>query len=759
MMAGGLNRLDPETGAITQYRERHGLPNDTVYGILEDGAGFLWLSTNNGIARFDPRTKTFRNYDRGDGIQGNEFKQGSYTRSNSGKMFFGGINGLTAFRPAEIQDNPYVPPVVLTALTQESKTLVDGAAPENVKGITLRWPHNSFEFAFAALSYVQPQKNRYAYRLDNFDQSWNDAGSKGFGRYTNLPGGIYTLRLKAANNDGIWNEEGGTLSVKVVPPLWETWWVQVSAILIPIAGVVGGYRWRLRSVEARNRALAVDVAERTLQIAQRTADLEALYQADAELERHVRLDEVLQALVDIAVDQLRADKSAVLCWDDDREWIVMRVARNFSPKAIAQLTFGPGEGITGQVMATGVPIAVEDTATDPQKDLERPEAVQIVLAEGVRSFLHLPIRLDNEVFGVFNVSFITPRAFGEREQRLFTALAQRATLAVENARYFDAERRRAEQFGVINEVGRHITSILDVDQVLREIVQTIQGRFEYDVVSIALVEGDELVIKASVPNEWQDLGIPALRVKVASEGVIGWVAGAGEPLLVPDTSQEPRYLAWPEGILTRSELAVPIMIKARVIGVLNVESAELHAFDDSDLAVLQSLANQAAIAVENAQLYERAQEVAVLQERGRLARELHDAVTQTLFSASLIAEALPATWDSSPEAGRQLLDDLRQLTRGALAEMRTLLLELRPTALVEADLSELLRQLAESVAGRSGIPVAVSASRCPAGSLPDDVHIALYRIAQESLNNVVKHAHASRAEVVFRCPPPPFSSP
>jgi signal transduction histidine kinase len=153
--------------------------------------------------------------------------------------------------------------------------------------------------------------------------------------------------------------------------------------------------------------------------------------------------------------------------------------------------------------------------------------------------------------------------------------------------------------------------------------------------------------------------------------------------------------------------------------------------------------------VENIRLYEQAQQLAVIEERGRLARDLHDAVTQTLFSSSLIAEALPDLWENNPEEGRQLLAELRQLSRGALAEMRTLLLELRPAALVEADLRHLLRQLGEATAGRTGLPVVVDAEEiCP---LPDDVHVALYRIAQEALNNTVKHARANRVQICLRC--------
>jgi signal transduction histidine kinase len=182
-----------------------------------------------------------------------------------------------------------------------------------------------------------------------------------------------------------------------------------------------------------------------------------------------------------------------------------------------------------------------------------------------------------------------------------------------------------------------------------------------------------------------------------------------------------------------------------------IKQAGQGGFDQADRELLVAFADQAAIAIENARLYEEAQAAAALEERSRLARDLHDAVTQTLFSASLIAEALPALWESNPEEGHELLGDLRQLTRGALAEMRTLLLELRPAALVESHLADVLRQLAESVSGRSGIPVRVIQEGCALLELPERVHVALYRIAQEALNNVVKHAQAREVEVRLIC--------
>jgi signal transduction histidine kinase len=161
---------------------------------------------------------------------------------------------------------------------------------------------------------------------------------------------------------------------------------------------------------------------------------------------------------------------------------------------------------------------------------------------------------------------------------------------------------------------------------------------------------------------------------------------------------------------------------------------------------LAGFADQAAIAVQNAQHYAEAQELAALRERQRLARDLHDAVTQTLWSASLIAEVLPDQWEHDPEKGRQRLERLNQLTRGALAEMRTLLLELRPTSLLEAKFEELLDYLVKAAASRSRAEIHLQTEG--EYELPPPVRVALYRICQEALNNVIQHAHASRVDIL-----------
>ena len=190
---------------------------------------------------------------------------------------------------------------------------------------------------------------------------------------------------------------------------------------------------------------------------------------------------------------------------------------------------------------------------------------------------------------------------------------------------------------------------------------------------------------------------------------------------------------------------VPLAVKGRVIGGMGVAHVERDYFTshDADLALI--VANQAAITMINAELYGQAQALAVLQERQRLAQNLHDAVNQSLFSAGLIAEVLPRLWDRDQALARKSLEDLRRLTRGAQAEMRALLAELRPSTLTDSSLGELLHLLGNAFSGRTSLPVAVTV--IGTFKLPAEVQIAFYRICQETLSNIAKHAKASRVEI------------
>jgi two-component system nitrate/nitrite sensor histidine kinase NarX len=201
----------------------------------------------------------------------------------------------------------------------------------------------------------------------------------------------------------------------------------------------------------------------------------------------------------------------------------------------------------------------------------------------------------------------------------------------------------------------------------------------------------------------------------------------------------------------RSWMWVPLAVRDRIIGGIGIAASRKNYFTAHDADLALSVANQAAITLINAELYKDAQTLAVLEERQKLARNLHDAINQSLFSAGLIAEVLPRLWEREPEEARRSLEDLRRLTRGALAEMRSLLVELRPSALTDTDLGDLLRLLGNAFTGRTNVPVVVTVTG--GGTLPAEAQVVLYRICQEALNNIAKHAKATAVEIDVRHEP------
>ena len=271
---GGFLRLDPATGKVRAFRERDGLPNDGTYAALEDAKGFLWISTDTGIARFDPRTESFRRYDQRDGVQGNEFNGKAFGRSPTGELAFGGMDGLNVFRPETIQDDRLVPPVLITDLKVFGRS-VDVSAKEGGQGILSRvvyatdeielsWRDTVFSLEFAALDLATPDRNRYRFKLEGVDEDWTstDATHRS-ATYTMLPGGRYLFRVQGTNGDGVWNEEGASLRIRVVPPFWQTSWFRGLVLFSLLVAGLAAHRLRLRAVEARRRELAQKVEERT----------------------------------------------------------------------------------------------------------------------------------------------------------------------------------------------------------------------------------------------------------------------------------------------------------------------------------------------------------------------------------------------------------------------------------------------------------------------------------------------------------------
>jgi serine phosphatase RsbU (regulator of sigma subunit) len=261
---GGINYFDPETENFDVLTTNNSdLPSNSVYGFLPDNNGFLWISSNRGISKFDPKNKTFKNYTVEDGLQSDEFNGGAYYQSKSGEMFFGGINGINAFYPESISDNVHKPQIELTDFKLFNQSIDIGAESplrrhiSSTDEITLTYWQNDIEIEFVALHFYRSNNNNYAYKLDNYDEDWRFVGTTRSAVYTNLDPGDYIFRVKASNSDGVWNENGPVLRITITPPWWSTTWAYIAYGLVfglAIFAVDRIQRFRLTQRE-RNRLM------------------------------------------------------------------------------------------------------------------------------------------------------------------------------------------------------------------------------------------------------------------------------------------------------------------------------------------------------------------------------------------------------------------------------------------------------------------------------------------------------------------------
>jgi signal transduction histidine kinase/streptogramin lyase/ActR/RegA family two-component response regulator len=279
-MEGGLNCYNMKTGAITHFTEQNGFLNNTINYITADAKGLLWITTNREITRLNPKTKEAVNYGYGNGIVNLEFNIGSGSNLSNGKIAFGSINGFNIIDPTTIKQNRNKPVVILTGLSLFNKPVISGGQDsilkENIlttKAIKLKYAQSVLTIKFAALSYTLPEDNRYAYKLDGFDTEWQYVGNVQEATYTNLDPGKYVFRVKAANNDGVWNARETKLDIVVDPPIYMTWLFRVLACLLLICAAIETYYYRISYVKIQNARLETQVRKRTKKIELQRLDL------------------------------------------------------------------------------------------------------------------------------------------------------------------------------------------------------------------------------------------------------------------------------------------------------------------------------------------------------------------------------------------------------------------------------------------------------------------------------------------------------
>jgi ligand-binding sensor domain-containing protein/signal transduction histidine kinase len=241
----GLNRYDKETGRNTTFFRKDGLPNNIITNVTGDDSGVLWITTSRGLTFYNPEINQFRNFDPDDGLQGYEFNSGAFFKANDDEIFIGGTNGLNWFSPSKLKDNPFKPEIAFTSFKKYDKVIETAVKLSLLEKIELSFNDSYFSFEFTSLDFTNPRKNNFAYKLEGFDDEWIYNNNRRFANYTNISPGKYIFRVKASNNDNVWNEEGISLLVIIHPPFYRTIGAYIVYIFIFVFALAALRRYEL----------------------------------------------------------------------------------------------------------------------------------------------------------------------------------------------------------------------------------------------------------------------------------------------------------------------------------------------------------------------------------------------------------------------------------------------------------------------------------------------------------------------------------
>ena len=269
----GLNKFNPEAGSFRRYYEKDGLPSNFIKGLISDNSGALWVTTNNGVSRFKYNENKFRNFTKNDGFQSNEFSERSVLKTREGVLLMGGTKGFNLVYPEKISENKNIPDVLITDFKIFNKSVKPGdnsaILSENItetKSLTLSHDLSVLTFSFAVMDFSTPEKNLYAYKMENFDKDWIYPGNKGEATYTSLNPGEYVFRVKGSNNDGLWNENGTSIRITILPPWWEMWWFRLIMISLIIFILVSIFIVRVKQLNNQKIKLEKLVAIKTSEL-------------------------------------------------------------------------------------------------------------------------------------------------------------------------------------------------------------------------------------------------------------------------------------------------------------------------------------------------------------------------------------------------------------------------------------------------------------------------------------------------------------
>jgi signal transduction histidine kinase len=474
-------------------------------------------------------------------------------------------------------------------------------------------------------------------------------------------------------------------------------------------------------------------------------EAEALRQMVEEISSELELRPLLTRIVTHVCDLLGADDGSIGLYDPQKQ-VIRTEAIYRMPQRELGSEIAPGVGLAGAVLLRGEAVIL--ARYDELPDITLPELA-------ANSVIGMPIVSRGRLVGYFGVGARPPRRFDERDLATMQVFARHAAIAIENAMRYQRERARNERMALIARVARLVSLQMEPKELVATAAQVIHEQLGYPNVVIPLLEKDHLVYRAHA-GAYREVFKEEYRLHAAL-GIAGAAARSRTVQICNDIHGDPRYVPPPLPIDVTSELSVPIVLGHEVFGVINIEG---HSpFEEEDVSSIQVIADHLAVAIKNAELFDESREAAVMRERARLARDLHDSVTQVLSSISMISQSLVSAWQRDAKEGERRAYRLEELARLAFAEMRALLRELRPVA-IEGDAAGNALGSRDEVASyglRRALQrlLAILAPETPAVDLDFTNYCyqaleheeALYRICQEAIANALRHSGAAKISI------------
>jgi ligand-binding sensor domain-containing protein/serine phosphatase RsbU (regulator of sigma subunit) len=460
----GLIFFSPKTKTFTHLGDKFEAANYLMYGILEGNDEALWASSNNGLIRYLPKDSSILVYNVEDGLQGDEFNSGSFLKDSRGFLYFGGVNGLTYFHPDSISANTYHPPLILTdfKIFNKSVEVRSPANPESpllthisdTREIKLSYQDKIFTIEFSALNYHNPKKTRYRYKLEGFEEEWNEVGNRRFATYSNLPAGTYIFKVRAASADKVWSETGADLTIIISPPFWRTTWFWVLVSVTVVSGVALFFHQRNAYLKRQNAALKIAVEEATLQLHQSNEELkvqnERIQRNNDNLEvlnkmgRQIAAELELDALINVVQENLQtlmpADSIGIAIYDPDNKLLVFPNSVEAGRLLPAHSVHLQEEELAAQCFNKQKEIFIRDIETEYAQYFSNKPLNKV--GETTYSIVYVPLSIEERRLGVLTVQSFQKFAYEESHVSMLKNLANYIATALNNA---DAYRKIAQQ--------------------------------------------------------------------------------------------------------------------------------------------------------------------------------------------------------------------------------------------------------------------------------------------------------------------------